>query len=179
MLSTALATRTLPRHYPAAPAKMKVTAPAIAKIQMALSTKGMNQSQLAEKVGWHRGNVSKLLKGGIDTMSDEMVDKFNDALGIDLEPLKTKQGNVSRTVLALSDLAEKDVRFAGLLETFLHLAHPKVEPFLPQVDTKRLPKIGAKITEIVHQWEEGQDPHYSKIAVEVLDFLRNFYAKAK
>lgn len=156
---------------------MKVTARVIAKIQMALSKKGMNQSALAEKIGWHRSNVSKLLKGGIETIAPEVIDKLNDTLSIDLQPIQYAEGNVSDTVLSLSQLAENDVRFAGLLETFLHLAHPPLEPFLPQIDTKQLPKIGSAITRIVHTWEEGKDPHYSKIAVEVLDFLRNYYAK--
>lgn len=156
---------------------MKVTAQVIAKIQIGLSTKGMNQTQLADRIGWHRGNVSKLLKGGIDTMTEDTVDKINDALGIDLQPLQFREGTVSQTVLALSELAEQDVRFAGLLETFLHLAHPPKVAFLPQIDTKRLPKIGAEITTIVNRWEEAEDPHYAKIAVEVLDLLRKFYAK--
>lgn len=157
---------------------MKVTAQAITQIQMALKKLGMNQTQLAEKVGWHRGNMSKLLKGGIDTMNDDVVDKFNDALGIDLEPIKTNQGQVSKTVLALSELAETDMRFASVMETLLDLANPPKAPFLPQVDTKRLPKIGAAITTIVHRWEEGEDPHYSAIATEVLDLLRSYYSKA-
>lgn len=66
---------------------------------------------------------------------------------------------------------------ATLLETLLSMASKPEFPFIPVVDTKRLPKLGAKITEIVHKWEEHDDPHYAKIAVEVLDYLRGYFLK--
>jgi len=156
---------------------MKVTAEIITRIQRALSDKGMNQSQLADKMKVHRSTISTLLKGDQETITSKLVDKLNDALDIRLEPLIYEDGEVSPTALKLSNLAENDGDFANLLETLIRIKSPPISPFLPQVDTKKLPKIGAAVTRIVMKWEEGSDPHYSKIAVEVLDFLREFYTK--
>jgi transcriptional regulator with XRE-family HTH domain len=156
---------------------MKVTPEVITKIQRGLTRKGMNQAKLAEKLGWHRASVSKLLKGKTDTLSDESIDIINDVLTVDLQPIAFPEGKVSSTVLKLSRMAASDQKLAELLEIIADLDRPSMVAFLPQVDTKRLPKVGAKITQIVMQWEDGADPHYSKIAVEVLDFLREYYTK--
>lgn len=137
----------------------------------------MNQTELAAKLSWHRASVSKLLTGKIDNLSDESVDIINDALAVDLQPLVFRDGKASSTVLKLSEAAAKDRKIAELLEILVEITQPGMAAFLPQVETKRLPKIGAEVTRIVHAWEQGADPHYSKIAVEVLDFLRTFYSK--
>lgn len=137
----------------------------------------MNQTDLAEKLGWHRASVSKLLKGKIENISDETIDIINDVLTVDLQPLTFPEGKASSTVIKLSEIAANDRRIAEILEILSEIAQPDIKPFLPHVETKRLPKIGAQITRIVMKWEEAGDPHYSKIAVEVLDFLREFYAK--
>lgn len=156
---------------------MKLTQHLISKIQIALKAKGMNQSQLAEKIGYHRSHVSKILKGEVEHLSDELVDLLNDALGLDLNPVNFQQVSVSPAAMELSQVAENDPVVRSLLVSLAHVIRPKIGPFLPHVDTKRLPKIGAEITRIVSAWEDGNDPHYSKIAVEVLDMLRKFYAK--
>jgi predicted XRE-type DNA-binding protein len=157
--------------------KMLVDQEIITKIQRGLSAKNMTQAALAEKLGWHRANVSKLLNGKIDNLSNESIDIINDVLAIDLFPIIFRQGTVSATALKLSEMAKSDPKFAELLECVLDVSKPKLVAFLPQIDTKKLPKIGAEVTRIVMKWEEGTDPHYSKIAVEVLDFLRGFYTK--
>jgi len=156
---------------------MKVTAEIITRIQRTLSDKGMNQSQLADKMKVHRSTISTLLKGEQETITAKLVDKLNDALDIRLEPLHYEEGVVSPTALQLSKLAEDDAEFANLLETLMRMKSGPIAPFLPQVPQKKLPKIGAEVTRIVMKWEEANDPHYSKIAVEVLDFLRGFYSK--
>lgn len=157
---------------------MKVTAEIITRIQRALSDKGMNQSQLADKMKVHRSTVSTLLKGNQPTITAKLADKLNDALDIRLEPLVFEEGTVSPTALRLTAMAEGDAEFSNLLETLVRMKSVPINAFLPQVDTKKLPKIGAAVTRIVMKWEEGTDPHYSKIAVEVLDFLREFYSKS-
>ena len=156
---------------------MKLTPHLINKIQIALDTQGMNQSQLASKIGYHRSHVSKMLKGEIENLSDDLVDLINDALKIDLNPINFQQVNVSPSAMELSIASENDPELSALLMALARVVRPKISAFLPQIDTKRLPKIGAEITRIAHEWEDGNDPHYSKIAVEVLTMLRKFYEK--
>ena len=74
---------------------MKITPHLINKIQIALKTKKMNQSQLAEKIGYHRSHISKLLKGEVDRLSDELIDKLNDALSLDLNPVDWQQAAIT------------------------------------------------------------------------------------
>lgn len=158
---------------------MKVTSETKTKIINAMTAKGLNNAQLGEKIGRTRSWVSKLLseKDEIPELSDDMTDKINDALDVVLAPTYTAAGPVSTTAIELSRLAEGDARLANLLETILVMNAPKDVAYLPAVPTKMLPKIGAELTRIVHRWEDGNDPHYSKIAVETLDFLRRFYLK--
>lgn len=141
----------------------------------------MNQSQLAKRVGYHRSTISMLLKGKLANIDDDLVDLINDALDANIAPISRDIALVSSTAFELSALAKENKPLAEILESLLDLAKvsgEEIQAFLPQVETKRLPKIGAEITKIVMRWEEGTDPHYSKIAVEVLDFLRAFYVKA-
>jgi len=159
------------------PKNMKITRRMIAAIQMALSDQKMTQAALAKKLGYHRSHISKILKGEVDTISPDLIDGINDVLKLDLAPVVQSNGAASPLVLKLSRLAEEDSTLSALLENLAKVAAPPVGAFLPQVDTSKLPKIGAAITKIVMEWEQPKDPHYAKIAVEVLDLLRKFYEK--
>lgn len=158
---------------------MKITPRMIATIQIALTDKGINQAELSRRVGFHRSHMSNLLKGKVETIEEEKIDLINDVLGTDLAPLVFEQGEVSPLALQVTRLSENDQNFAELLERLIRINGPTIpiEPFLPQVDTSKLEKVGAEITRIVHEWEEASDPHYSKIAAETLDYLRRFYGK--
>lgn len=156
---------------------MRVTKDVIASIQAARKAKGLNQSQLANLLGCDRSTVSKLLSGKTHTLEEPMIGNINHILAIDIEGDKANGVRVSQTAKMLSAIAEKDERVAAMLESILEFAMPDKSPFLPDVPTRRLPRLGATITRIVHQWEEHSDPHYSKIAVEVLDAIRDYYAK--
>ncbi|MBK1883689.1 helix-turn-helix transcriptional regulator [Luteolibacter pohnpeiensis] len=144
-----------------------------------MKEKGLNASTLSLKIGKHRSYITKLLSsnGGISELSSDIVDQLSDVLGVSIQPIQTSEGRISPTAARLSALAEENEDVAALLETILRVSEPSEEAYLPSVETKKLPKIGAAVTRIVHEWEQGADPHYSKIAVETLHFLRHFYAK--
>lgn len=156
---------------------MKSDPEIITRIQTAMSRKKMNQSQLAEAVGYHKSTISLILRGKSPNIDDDLIDEINSVLDADVAPSGKRSDKPSPLAQDLSAAAKADKRVAELLETLLEVIHPEIKPFLPHVDTKMLPKIGAEVTRIVMKWEEGTDPHYSKIAVEVLDFLRAFYTK--
>ena len=79
---------------------MKLTPHLIDKINIALKNKGMNKSQLAAKIGYHRSHVSKILKGQVDDLNDDLVDLLNDALDMDLNPLRLDQVKLSPAATA-------------------------------------------------------------------------------
>ena len=158
---------------------MKVTAETKTAIINALTEKGWNYTDLANKIGRTRSWVSKLLaeKHQIAELNGEMIDAISDKLGVSLMPIVTIDGPISPTALRLSELAESNPAIAELLHKILEVAQPPQLAYIPAVETKKLPKIGAKLTQIVHKLEEGNDPHYSRIAVEALDYLRRFFLK--
>lgn len=156
---------------------MIVTADTIQRIQAARKELGLNQSEMADLLGLHRTTISKLLKGEIATMRPEIVEAFLDKMNLDLQPLRTPQGSVSPAAARLSEFSKSNADLAATLEFLARLCTPQVKPLLPDVDTDKLPKIGAALTRIVHRWENATDPHYAKIAAEALDWIREFYRK--
>lgn len=156
---------------------MIVTADTIERIQAARKELGLNQSQLAELIGLDRTTVSKLLKGEIHTMRPKIEEAFLDKLGLDLRPVRSPQGDVSQAAAKLSELAKTNADLAATLEFLSRMATPAKVPFLPDVETSKLPKIGAAITRIVARWENAKDPHFAKIAGETLDWIREYYRK--
>ena len=102
---------------------MRVKKSTIAQIKWAMKQKGFNQTSLSQRVGMDRTTVNKLLNGGIDTMKPDMVDTFNDALGIELLPVVSLDGEVSQTAIALSKAAEVNEPLALILENLLEMVN--------------------------------------------------------
>lgn len=156
---------------------MRITTHTIAAIQEERQRRGLNQSQLADLLGLDRSTVSKMLGGQIETMRPEIVDAFNDKLGLELEPPRVNDKAVCPAAVALSEMADTDPAVAKLLPSLMSALRarcPKV-PFMPDIPTAKLEKVGAAMTRIVHQWEQAKDPHYAKIGGESLDWIRGFY----
>jgi hypothetical protein len=72
-------------------------------------------------------------------------------------------------VIWLSELSWTNADLAATLEFLARLCQPRVTGLLPDVDTYKLPKIGAALTWIVHRLENTVDTHSTKIESEVLD----------
>lgn len=158
---------------------MKITKSTIAQIQSARKRLGLNQTQLGELVGLDRSTVSKLLAGQINTMKPEMVDVFNDQLQLDLRPMRVADEEVSPTLIALSKAAKADERIAGLLEDILTLTKIDNTPFMPDVPTKDLSKIGSGVKRIVFNWDSPEKNYDAKAGAEVLDYIRDYYRSWK
>lgn len=158
---------------------MKVTAATKTTILSGMSKKGMNNTDVANAIGKSRSWVSKLLKeqNEITDLSPEVIDQLNDVLEIDLNPIVYREGAVSKSALLLSKQAEEDIEVAQLIDSLAKLVERPERAYIPYVDQKNLVKIGSELTKVVMTWEEGEDPHYAKIAVESLHFLREFFAK--
>jgi transcriptional regulator with XRE-family HTH domain len=158
---------------------MKVTPATIALIKKRFrdpTKPKINQSQLADFMGLGKAWVSKLMNRKLQNLSDDQVEKIESFLGIRLAQFVDKSVQVSPMAVELTRKMSEHPSFPKIVEALLEI-QVSTDPGPLWVETKRLPKIGAEVTRIVMKWEEGTDPHYSKIAVEVLDFLRTFYAK--
>lgn len=83
-----------------------------ARILHALRTKDLNRVDLADHVGLGKAWATKLFKprdeGGLKTLSDDLVEKVESFLGIELLVMVDKRKAVSGTALKLSELAEGD-----------------------------------------------------------------------
>lgn len=155
---------------------MTLTNDTIARIQAFRKERGLNQTDLGKMVGLERSTVSKILKGEITTLRPKTIEAFLDN-GLDLRPVKSGDSVVSATAAELSDLARDNPDLAAGLEFIKRLAAPSRTPFMPDVATSKLQKVGAAVTTIVHRWEQHSDPHYAKIGAEVLDWIRDYYRK--
>jgi transcriptional regulator with XRE-family HTH domain len=105
----------------------------------AIADKGMSMSSLAKNIGKSRSWMSKLLgsKNEITEVSNEIIDLINSALGVDLNPIHFAIGTVSATALALSALAERDPRYAQILELLLSLAAPPQSALAAALDQQQ------------------------------------------
>lgn len=156
---------------------MRITPHTIAAIQAERERRKINQSELADLLGLDRSTVSKILSGQIKTMRPNVVDAFNDKLGLDLHPIRTLDKKVCPAAVALSEIADHDENVAKLLPLLVRCLNCENTPCMPDIPTAKLRKIGAVVTQIVHRWDEATDPHYAKVGAEALDAIRAFYRK--
>lgn len=160
---------------------MKVTKDIQRRIINELTKRGWSLSEFSERIGMHRTYATKFLSQGatMKELNQDVADKISDVLGIPLRPIQTMEGNVSPTAIGLSKKAEDDAKIAQLLELIYDLANPP-EPdltaHLPVVLPKELQRIGAEITKIVQRSLSPKGDYSPKIAKEVLQYLREYYA---
>lgn len=161
---------------------MRVDSQAISQILHAMGLLGVNQSQLADRMGKSRSWVSRLLSGEITTLRPDVVDELNDALELDFRGPRLAESPATYgedpLMMRLRLACQDNPDLTQALEAIARLTTPSIDPFLPHVSQKTLIKIGAELTRIVHRWEENQDPHYAKIAAEALAYLRSHFQSA-
>lgn len=137
---------------------------------------GLNQSDLARRMGKSRSWVSRLIAGDITTLRHDVVDQLNLVLELDFRGprLAEDPGSYGEDPLwkRLRLAAAGSPELTQTLESLARLVSAPPVAFLPHVSQKQLIKIGAELTRIVHRWEENHDPHYAKIAAEALAYLR-------
>ena len=155
---------------------MKVTASTKTAISNALSAKEMSGAELARAIGKDRSWVSKLLteRSTIQNIDSDTVDLINDTLDIILNPLVFREGTISPTAHALSELSEHDPDIALMMESILKMASKPEFAFIPHVKTKELSRIGGELRKI---FEKRDKEHNPKAASEALDYLRNYFLK--
>jgi len=135
-------------------------------ILQAIRYKGVTQTALAEKMGYGKAWVSKLLNGSIKRLSDSDVEKIEDFLGIRFFVV-TENAKVSGLAVELSEAAEKDPEFLNVLTElarYQSLASEK-RVFTPRYfETKEMTRIGQEIIRIAFADEDKP----GKVAREVL-----------
>jgi len=162
---------------------MKVTAATKAKIQVAMAKKGWNQTRLAKAIGSDRSKISRLLSDdkAPEFLKAEVIDALNDALEIDLFPMISQDSpSIPHPAAhALGVDAMHDTELGDALDALLRLLSRPDPPHIPNFHQKDLTKLGATVTRIVAQWENGKDPHYAKIGAETLNAIREMLPKLR
>lgn len=126
----------------------------------------INQSQLAEHMGFGKAWVSKLMTGKLKTLSEEQVERLEDVLGIRLSTYSEKK----QTPAAAIEIARKmqdSQPIARIVGALLELDICTVPSGTRWIETAEMNKIGLEIIKICS--ENSEKP--GKVAKLVLQLL--------
>lgn len=150
---------------------MTITPPVIALIQKRFrdpSKPKINQSQLAEHMGYGKAWASKLMKGKIQNLSDEQLYKLEEFLGITLGPrFVEKSGNLPEMAVQLGRRMVDSEDLTKAVEAILKLSEPKYILGPKWIDTQDMTRIGQEIIRICFANEDKP----GKVARLVLEML--------
>lgn len=145
---------------------MDVTENTRAIIIQAIRAKGLTQTALAEKMGYGKAWVTRLLNGSLKRLSDGDVEKLEDFLGINFYVV-TPKARVSGVAAELSRMAETDPSLASVLNGIAEIKREKAV-FLPRyIETKDMTRVGQEIIRLAFANEDKP----GKVAREVLKLL--------
>jgi hypothetical protein len=125
----------------------------------------INQSQLADHMGYGKAWVSKLMNRKLQNLTDEQVDLLESFLSIKLQEFS----EVSKMPVLVSELARKmqsSEPLTRIVAALLEL-EPVVEPSTRWIETQDMTKVGQEIIRISFANEDKP----GKVASEVLKLL--------
>lgn len=154
---------------------MKITEPIRQHLLKTLHDRGMSQSEFAQRLNRHKTWATRLLKSGpnaLKTLSEDDKEAIEALLGIMLEAVADRRHRVPQFALDVAASLAARPDLSPVIAELMKLAEPEVQFAVPHFDNKALLKLGAEATKIVHEWEETDDPHYTKIGLEILVVIR-------
>lgn len=145
---------------------MDVTENTRALILQAIRTKGLTQTALAEKMGYGKAWVTRLLNGALKRLSDGDVSRLEEFLGIQFFVV-TPKARVSGPAAELSRAAEDDPALAAVLGGLAEMTRRKAVLTPRYIETPEMTKIGQEIIRLAFANEDKP----GKVAREVLKLL--------
>lgn len=146
---------------------MNVTDNTRALILNALRKRGISHTDLAAKMGLSKSWASRLLSGGIKTLSEAHTDRLEEILGIQFFVV-TPNSSVTGTASRLSDLSAEMPELERAMQALIDLAETKKMPFTPRYfTTKEMGGLGQEIIRLAFANEDKP----GKVAREVLKLL--------
>ena len=128
---------------------MNVTEHTIATITQGLRKNNMTQTELAEKMGFGKAWVSKLLKGGIKNLSDEHTDQLEEVLNVSFFTL-VETNQVPGLAVELGQQMKDRPELTELVAALLSLNNSTFYT-VPHIPTKDLVDFGKEIVRASHE----------------------------
>lgn len=145
---------------------MKITKQIQDTVLDALRKQNVSKKEFAAMVGMNPAWVSKFFNGKLKTLTDGIPKRIESGLGIKLLRILPKGEEVPGVAVDLGELMTDYPELSVIANSLVALTQAKTRYAVPFMTPKELIKIGGEITRIVHQWENGEDPHYAKIGLE-------------
>jgi transcriptional regulator with XRE-family HTH domain len=150
---------------------MRVTAAVLSTLEARFRSKTLpkiKQSEVAEKMGYGRAWMTKLMKGSIQNLTDDQVEKLEEALSVRFSAFDEKGGKVPAIAAEAARLMSENPIFGQVLTSIVELAsHPHVVRSPRWYETKDMTKVGQQIIGIVLADQDRP----GKVAREVLKLL--------
>lgn len=149
---------------------MKVTNNTIALISKRFrdtSKPKINQSQLADYMGYGKAWVSKLMNGKLQSLSSEQVEKLEEFLGIRLESYTDKKHPVPTLALEIAAKMQACEPVARIVSALLEMDVSRPAKGPKWIETKDMSKVGQEIIRIAFANEDKP----GKVASLVLSLL--------
>lgn len=150
---------------------MKITDSVRDLVASGLRKRNVSKKELAAKLGFNPGWITKFFDGTLKTLTDENVKVIERELGIKFMRLVSKSDNLPGPAVELGKLMESRPELLAIAQSLIALTDPKSTHAIPFMTPKELTKIGAEITRIVAAWDEADDPHYAKIGLESIKVI--------
>jgi hypothetical protein len=154
---------------------MKITEPIRQHLLKVLQDRGMSQAEFARQLGHHKTWATRLLKpgkGALKRLEEDDKDAIEELLGIMLETFEDSRKPFPQLALDIAAALESRPDLAPVFSQLLTLAEPKTVYAVPHFSNKALLKLGARASRIVHEWDEYDEPHYTKIGLEIAVLIR-------
>lgn len=131
-----------------------------------LRKSGMSKKELAAKLGFNPGWITKFFDGKLKTLTEENAIVIEKALGVKFSRIVSKSDKIPGAAQELGKLMETRPELITIANALISITEERTIYGIPFMTPKELIKIGGEITRIVAQWEDGNDPHYAKIGLE-------------
>lgn len=148
---------------------MKITSNTISLIRNRFrdsSKPKINQSQLAEFMGYGKAWVSKLMNGKLQTLSSEQIEKLEEFLGIRLQAFTDKKNEVPAIAVQISKKMQDSTPITKIIEALLEIETP-AQTGPRWIETCDMTKVGQEIIRIAFANEDKP----GKVARLVLEIL--------
>lgn len=147
---------------------------------VAMRNKNVTQTQIAESLKKGKAWVTKFLSGKARTIKPADMAALEKLLGIKYFSVEKASGDRSPLANKIAALVDLDPAFAKLAVALEQALAKRTDSMgVEFVPTKDLKMIGQEITRIVHAREDAKGAYQPKIAVEVIEYLRGYFAKRK
>lgn len=143
----------------------------------------LTQAEVAEKMGFGKSWMTKLLNGTIKHLAEDHVEKLEGILGIRLQVV-TEKGALPEAAVKLGKMMQSDESVANMVTAIAELLEERREEGsdeaeIPYLSVREIEILGAEVTRIVHQWEDQSGKYYPKVGVETVKALSGILAARK